>query len=152
MIKGLAGGRGVIVDGGGTAMPYTNQNANDSFSGVLRISGGDIQYYNNGAWSILPSSYATVNLDAGTESLLNWVRDKQAMESSEKVARDYMKRRAREFPALQKALEAVERAEANRDTEVKEAIANFHIMDKIAGDSGNDAGMAVSMQMPTSAP
>ena len=147
MIKGLMGGRGVVVDGGNTTLPWTSSGTNDSFSGLIRISGGDLQYYNNGVWSTMPSSYATVNLDPASESALNWVRDKMAKEASDKAARDYMKRRAAQFPSLQKALESIERAEAARDTAVQEAIANFHILDKIAGEPVNDAGMEVSMPM-----
>lgn len=152
MIKGITGGRGVVVDGGGTSLPYVNQNSSDSFSGLLRIWGTDLQYYQNGSWTTLQTSYATVGLDGSSDLAIKWVQDKMAHEQSERASRDYMKRRAKEFPALQKALESVERAEANRDNDVKEAIANFHIMDKIAGNPDTDAGMAVSMQMPMSAP
>lgn len=148
MIKGLTGGRGIVVDGGGTALPYVNQNSSDSFSGLLRIWGSDLQYYQNGVWTTLPTSYATVGLDGSSDHAIKWVQDKMAYEQSERASRDYMKRRAKEIPALAKALEAIERAEANRDQEVKEAIANFHILDKIAGEPVNDAGM----EMPMSAP
>lgn len=148
MIKGLTGGRGVIVGGGGTSLPYTSQNSNDSFAGLVRIWGSELQYYNNGTWSTLPSSYATVELDGSTDAVIKWAQDKMAKESSDRVARDYMKRRAAEIPALQKALESIERAEAARDTEVTEAIANFHILDKIAGEPVNDAGMEMPMSSP----
>lgn len=141
MIKGLTGGPGVIVDGGSTALPWTNQNPSDSFGGVLRISGGDIQYYNSGAWNSLASSYATVRLDASVEAVLNWARDKMAFEASEKAARAYMERRALEFPGLQKALEAVHRAEDAQGEAIRDAIANFHILDKIAGKADDDGDM-----------
>jgi hypothetical protein len=143
MIKGLMGGRGVVVDGN-TTLPWTSQNANDSFSGLVRINGGEFQYYSNGTWQSLPSSYATVNLDASTESIVNWVRDKQAMEASERAARQYMERRAMEFPSLQKALEAIDRAEDAKDQAVRDAIANFHILDKIAGKAEDN----IPMQAP----
>lgn len=139
MIKGLAGGPGVVVDGGSTSLPWTSQNASDAFGGVLRISGGDIQYYSNGTWISLASSYATVRLDPSTESVIKWARDKQAMEASEKASRDYMIRRAAEFPSLEKALQAVERAEGIHHQVVKDAIANFHLMDKIAGQSNDNS-------------
>ena len=138
MIKGLAGGRGVIVDGGATSLPWTNTSSGDTFSGVLRISGGEIQYYNSGAWTTIPTSYATVNLDYSVETVINWARDKMAKEASDKAARDYMERRAKEFPALAKALEAVEKAESIRNQELTDAIANFHILDKIAGEQVDD--------------
>ena len=138
MIKGLMGSDGVIVDGGNNSLPYHSPNSNDSFSGVLRLNGADIQYYSNGAWNNLPTSYATVRMD---NSIMAWVRDKQAKEASDRAARDYMVRRAKEFPSLQKALEAVERAEAERDNNVKEAIANFHLLDKIAGEADDNLPM-----------
>jgi hypothetical protein len=141
MIKGLMGSDGVIVDGGNNSLPYHSPNSNDSFSGVLRLNGTDIQYYSNGAWNNLPTSYATVRMDS---NIVAWVRDKQAKEASDRAARDYMVRRAKEFPSLQKALEAVERAEDERDSKVKEAIANFHLLDKIAGQEDDN----VPMQAP----
>lgn len=144
MIKGLMGSQGVIVDGGNNSLPYHSLNPSDSFSGLLRLSGSDIQYYNNGAWNNLPTSYATVRLDAGVESVMNWVRDKQATEASERAARQYMERRAMEFPSLQKALEAIDRAEDDRGQAVRDAIANFHILDKIAGQAED----SVPMQAP----
>ena len=137
MIKGIMGSNGVIIDGGATSLPYVNQNSNDSFSGLVRIHGTDLQCYQNGAWISIPSSYATVRLDASVDSVLNWARDKMAFENSEKASRNYMKSRAMQFPSLQKALEAVERAEAERDSEVKEALANFHLLDKIAGQDAD---------------
>lgn len=146
MIKGLMGSTGVIVDGGNNALPYHSPNSGDSFSGVLRLNGSDIQYYSNGAWNNLPTSYATVRLDAGVESVMNWVRDKQAKEASDRAARQYMERRATEFPGLQKALEAIDRAEDAHNQAVRDAIANFHILDKIAGVAQPDDN--VPMQAP----
>jgi hypothetical protein len=145
MIKGLQGGPGLYVDGGNTALPYVNQNSSDSFNGVMRIYGSDIQYYQNGSWVTLPASYATVKLDGSTESALNWAKSQMAKEGSDYSARQYMKDRAKLFPSLQKALEAVERAEADRDIEVKRAIENFHVLDKIAGQPVDDnAGMMIA--------
>jgi hypothetical protein len=146
MIKGLMGSTGVIVDGGNNSLPYHSPNSGDSFSGVLRLNGSDIQYYSNGAWNNLPTSYATVRLDAGVESVMNWVRDKQAKEASDRAARQYMERRAAEFPSLQKALEAIDRAEDLQGQAVRDAIANFHILDKIAGESVDNG--PVAMQAP----
>ena len=95
MIKGITGGSGVIVSGGGTALPYTSNNPGDTFSGVLRINSGEIQYYNMGTWTNVPSSYATVTLDPSTEAVIRWAKDKMAFEASETAARDYMKRTKR---------------------------------------------------------
>ena len=73
MIKGLMGSDGVFVESGNNALPYHSPQQGDSFSGVLRLNGSDIQYYNNGNWTNLPTSYATVRMDS---SIVSWVRDK----------------------------------------------------------------------------
>lgn len=106
MIKGLMGQQGVVVDGGNTSLPYVSQNDGNSFQGLMRIRGNDVQYYDNGCWNTLPTSYATVRLDANTESLLQWCRAQQqiAMRRTELAAK---------HPALEKALEAIQRAEEN---------------------------------------
>lgn len=108
MIKGLMGQNGVIVDGGNTALPYVSQNDSNSFQGLMRIRGSDIQYYDNGCWNNLSSSYATVRLDPNTESLLKWCEAQRtmAMRRTELAAK---------HPALEKALEAIQRAEENYD-------------------------------------
>lgn len=71
------GSGGIQVDGGNTSLPWTNSQDSDSYQGMLRIRGSDIQYYDKGVWNNLPTSYATVKLDASTEHLLKWVREKQ---------------------------------------------------------------------------
>jgi hypothetical protein len=77
MIKGLMGSGGILIEGGNTSLPWTNSQDSDSYQGMLRIRGSDIQYYDKGVWNNLPTSYATVKLDASTEHLLKWVREKQ---------------------------------------------------------------------------
>lgn len=106
MIKGLNGGSGVVVDAGNMSMPWINQNDSNSFQGLLRIRGGDIQYQDNGVWNNLPTSYATVRLDPNTESLLKWCEAQRtmALRRTELAASN---------PALMKALEAIKRAEDN---------------------------------------
>lgn len=108
MIKGVMGTTGVIVDGGNTSLPYHSPNVGDGFSGVLRLSGSDIQYYSNGAWTSLPTSYATVRLDPHTDSLLKWCEAQRTMA----FRRTEM---AAQHPALEKALAAIQRAEDNYD-------------------------------------
>lgn len=106
MIKGIMGNGGVIVDGGNTSMPYVNQNDSNTFQGILRIRGSDVQYFDNGCWNNLPTSYATVRLDPNTESLLKWCEAQRtmALRRTEMAAKN---------PALMKALEAIKRAEDN---------------------------------------
>lgn len=107
MIKGLMGTSGIVVDSGNTSLPYVNQNDN-SFQGVMRVRGNDIQYFDNGVWNNIPSSYATVRLDPATESLLKWCEAQRTMA----IRRTEM---AAKHPALEKALAAIKRAEDNFD-------------------------------------
>lgn len=108
MIKGLMGSTGVVVDAGNTALPYVSQNDSNSFQGLMRIRGSDIQYYDNGMWNTLPSSYATVRLDPNTESLLQWC------DAQRKIA-IHRTEMAMKHPALENALAAIKRAEDNYD-------------------------------------
>lgn len=131
MIKGLMGSEGVFVDGGNNSLPYHSPQQGDSFSGVLRLNGTDIQYYNNGMWTNLPTSYATVRMDS---SVLNWVRDKQSKEQEQKAELDYLKRRAKEHPSLEKAYEAIIRAEEKLNADIDKAVADFKLLDKLVGE------------------
>jgi hypothetical protein len=150
MIKGLMGSTGVVVDAGNTSLPYVSQNSSDSFSGVMRISGSDIQYYSNGVWTTLPTSYATVRLDPTTEGLLSWVRLKQTEEASRDQARRNLEAKAASHPALTKAYEAIKRAEAKMHEEVTKAQENFTLLEKIIGEEQDNVG--AEMQMPMSSP
>lgn len=125
------GSEGVFVDGGNNSLPYHSPQQGDSFSGVLRLNGTDIQYYNNGMWTNLPTSYATVRMDS---SVLNWVREKQTKEKEQKQELDYMKRRAKEHPSLEKAYEAIIRAEEKLNADIDKAVENFKILDKLVGE------------------
>jgi hypothetical protein len=106
MIKGLMGNNGIVVEAGNTSLPYVNQNDSNTFQGIMRIRGNDIQYFDNGCWNNLSTSYATVKLDANTESLLKWCEAQRNMSLRRLDL-------AEKNPALMKALEAVKRAEDN---------------------------------------
>ena len=108
MIKGIQGLGGVQVDAGNTSLPYVNQNDSNTFQGIMRIRGNDIQYFDNGCWNNLSTSYTTVKLDANTESLLKWCEAQRTIAFNRLEA-------ASKNPALMKALEAIRRAEANFD-------------------------------------
>lgn len=139
MIKGLMGSSGVIVDSGNNSLPYHSPQQGDSFSGVLRINGSDIQYYSNGSWVNLPTSYATVRLDATTEGLLSWVRLKQTEEASRDQARRNLEAKAASHPALTKAYEAIKRAEAKMHEEVTKAQENFTLLEKVIGEQQHES-------------
>jgi len=147
MIKGLMGSDGVFVDDGNNSLPYHSVNQGDSFSGLLRLNGIDIQYYNNGMWINLPTSYATVRMDS---SIVNWVRDKQAKEQEQKKELEYLKRRAEEHPSLKKAYEAIIRAEERLNADIDKAVEDFKLLDKLVGEERDNAGMEV--QMPVASP
>ena len=131
MIKGLMGSDGVFVEGGNNSLPYHSPQQGDSFSGVLRLNGTDIQYYNNGMWINLPTSYATVRMDS---SITSWVREKQSREQEQKKELEYLKRRSEEHPSLKKAYEAIIRAEERLNRDIDKAVEDFKLLDKLVGE------------------
>jgi len=147
MIKGLMGSDGVFVENGNNSLPYHSPSQGDSFSGVLRLNGTDIQYYSNGTWINLPTSYATVRMDS---SITNWVREKQAKEAEQKKELEYLKRRSEEHPSLKKAYEAIIRAEERLNADIDKAVEDFKLLDKLVGEEQNNEGMFA--QMPMSSP
>lgn len=113
MIKGIMGGQGVVVSGGNTSLPYVNMsnsyNGNGNpMQGMMRINGTDIQVFDGSTWMNLSSSYATVELNGDTQSILQWAREQR----DKQAKREQL---IKENPALQKAMDAIERAEANFD-------------------------------------
>ena len=77
MIKGLMGKAGVIVSGGDTSLPYVSQNDLVPLQGMIRVWGTDMQVYTGSSWMNMNTSYATVELDTETKSLLDYVRKQQ---------------------------------------------------------------------------
>lgn len=111
MIKGLMGSKGIVVSGGNTSVPYVNMSSGhmgNPMQGMLRLSGSDMQVFDGSAWVNIAASYATVELDAHSQSLLSWVEAQRTMSYKRLDA-------AQKHPALTKALEAIARAEANFD-------------------------------------
>ena len=145
MIKGLMGADGVFVENGNNSLPYHSVNQGDSFSGLLRLNGTDIQYYNNGMWINLPTSYATVRMDS---NIVNWVRDKQAKEQEQKKELEYLRRRSEEHPSLKKAYEAIIRAEERLNKDIDKAVEDFKLLDKLVGEEEFHDGMATVSMSP----
>lgn len=127
MIKGITSGSGVIVQGGNTSFPYVPMNTSNPIQGMIRINGNDMQVFDGSSWINMASSYATVELDGDTQSLLHWARKQR----DQQLARE---RRIENNPALKKAYEAIQRAEENYD-----------ILDKLIG---NDADQPKVSQSP----
>jgi hypothetical protein len=145
MIKGIMGSDGVFVDGGNTSLPYVSQNNNNPMQGIIRIYGTDIQVFDGTAWVNLPSSYATVRMDS---SIVNWVREKQSKEAEQKKELEYLKRRAKEHPSLEKAYEAIVRAEEELNKNIDKAVADFKLLDKLIGEEQGDWADNLVMQSP----
>ena len=123
MIKGLMGGANVIVNGGNTSMPYVNINPNNPMQGMIRINGNDMQVFDGSMWTTMSTSYATVDLGAEAQLLLQWARDQKQKQADREA-------RIKKNPALQKAFENIQRAEENFDlidALVKDYIANDEV-------------------------
>jgi len=74
------GTKGVNVQGGNTSLQYVSQNSSNPMQGMVRVWGTDLQVFDGSSWQNIQSSYATVELDAETQTLLQWIRDKQKEE------------------------------------------------------------------------
>jgi hypothetical protein len=100
---------------------------NNPIQGMIRINGTDMEVFNGTGWQTLSTSYATVGLDQDAQDLLQWARKQRQLDLDRKTL-------IKNNPALEKAYEAVKRAEAN-----------FDILSKFV-EHDKDAGMQVPMQ------
>ena len=108
MIKGIQGVTGVTVTGGNTALPYVNPNPNNPLTGMMRINNTELEVFNGSAWQMISSSYATVALDQEVLDIIQWARTQRQLQLNRETL-------VKNNPALQKAYEAVQRAEENFD-------------------------------------
>ena len=108
MIKGLQGVTGITVTGGNTALPYVNPNPNNPLTGMIRINNTELEVFNGSAWQMISSSYATVSLDQDILDIVQWARTQRQLQLNRETL-------VKNNPALQKAYEAVQRAEENFD-------------------------------------
>ena len=108
MIKGLQGVTGVTVTGGNTALPYVGPNPNNPLTGMIRINNTELEVFNGSAWQMISSSYATVSLDQDILDIVQWARTQRQLQLNRETL-------VKNNPALQKAYEAVQRAEENFD-------------------------------------
>jgi hypothetical protein len=104
MIKGLMGGKGVIVSGGNVSVPYVSMNNTNPMQGMIRIWGSDMQVFDGSSWMTMSTSYATAELDAETQDLLQWARTQRTMAMNRLTL-------AQNNPALMKVLERLKKAE-----------------------------------------
>ena len=108
MIKGLMGTCGVTVSAGNTTVPYINQNVSNPMQGMIRVWGSDMQVFDGTAWMNLSTSYATVTLDQDILDIIQWARTQRQLELNRATL-------VKNNPALEKAYDAVKRAEENFD-------------------------------------
>jgi hypothetical protein len=108
MIKGLTGITGITVSGGNTALPYVNQNPSNPLQGMLRINMSELEVFTGTNWQQVPSSYASVSLDQDVLDVIQWARTQRTLEMNRATL-------VKNNPALEKAYEAVKRAEENFD-------------------------------------
>lgn len=100
--------RYITVQGGQPSNPYINPNAQSSGMMRYNTSSNQMEVYDGSSWLTLGMNYATIELTPDTESLLEWAR-------SERDKQFKRERLIRDNPALQKAYEAIKKAEANFD-------------------------------------
>jgi hypothetical protein len=106
MIKGITSGPGLNVLGGNTSLPYVNMstgNQGNPMQGMLRLHGSDMQVFDGTSWMTLGTSYATVELNGETQTIIEWARKKRNEEAEwEALSKDH--------PAVKIALDNLERA------------------------------------------
>lgn len=108
MLKGLTGTCGVTVSCGNTSVPYVNMDITKPMQGMIRVWGSDMQVFDGSNWITMSASYATVTLDQEILDVIQWARTQRTLEMNRKTLIE-------NNPALQKAYEAVRRAEENFD-------------------------------------
>lgn len=131
MIKGInSSGRYITVQGGSPSNPYISPGA--SGAGMVRYNPNmnQLEVNDGNSWQTLATTYATVELTPETESLLEWARKERNKQSERERA-------VRNNPALQKAYEAIKRAEEN-----------FDLLEVIAREHDNQGEMAEVQASP----
>jgi hypothetical protein len=108
MIKNIMAGNGLAVNGGSVSYPYVPTNSSNPIQGMLRINNQDLQVFDGSTWMNVSMGYPTVELTGEVQSIIQWARE----ERNRQLERT---RLVKDNPALQKALEAIERAESNFD-------------------------------------
>ena len=101
-------GSGVNVQGGSISYPYVPMNSSNPIQGMLRINGQDMQVFDGSSWITVSASYATVELNGEVQVLLQWAREQRDKQTKREVL-------IKDNPTLQKAMEAIQRAEDNFD-------------------------------------
>lgn len=110
MIKGINPQGKYVQVQGGSVSNYVNNYSGAQGVGNLRFntSNQNMEVFDGNNWQQLQMGYASVGLNHEAESLLDWAQQERA--------RQYRREQLiKNNPALQKAWEAIQRAEANFD-------------------------------------
>ena len=124
MIKGIVSNSSFITVSGGTPSS-TYISPGTSGAGMLRYNSNmnTIEVNDGNNWKELSTAYASVDLSYEAQELLNWAREQKRKQLERET-------KIRNNPALQKAFEAIKRAEENFD--LLEAIAgNYQSGDEV---------------------
>ena len=117
MIKGItSSSQYITVSGGNAMMPYISPGAQGAGQMRYNTASNNMEVWDGVTWKELGTSYASVDLNYEAQELLRWAREARNKELERES-------RIKSNPALKKAYEAIQRAEAN-----------FDILDKIIGD------------------
>lgn len=110
MIKGLTGSQYINVTNGQPTSNYINNYSGAQGVGNMRFNttNQNIEVFDGNNWMQLSMNYATVDLNHDAQALLEWAR-------SERERQYKREQLIKNNPALQKAFEAIQRAEANFD-------------------------------------
>ena len=110
MIKGInPSGRYIQVQGGATSNYINNYSGAQGVGNVrFNTTNQNMEVFDGNTWQTLQMGYASVGLNSEAESLLDWAQQ----ERNKQFKREQL---IKDNPALQKAWEAIERAEANFD-------------------------------------
>lgn len=106
MIRGITVGPGLNISGGSPGGTHINNYNGMPGVGNMRYnpSSSNIEVFDGMNWQVLQTTYASVELDSDTRSLLEWARTRRARDQE-------MERMVRDYPALADAKEAVDRAQ-----------------------------------------
>ena len=109
MIKSVISGSSYIqVSGGQSPVPYINSGIQSAGMMRYNTSSQNVEVYDGTGWQQLDGGYVSVGLNGEAESLLDWAR----RERDRQAKREQL---IKENPALQKAWEAIKKAEDNFD-------------------------------------
>jgi hypothetical protein len=96
MIKGITGGKYILVSGGVSSDPYISPGSVGA--GMMRYNANMncIEINDGNMWKQMSSTYANVTLDAEAETILNWAKEKMAEEKR-------LNELCEKYPGLRKA-------------------------------------------------